>query len=64
MKNYHALVYTYVEIAKAKRKIEELRIKLYEKAAGRPFTDSVVLKASQKLNRMLNKYERLISKIK
>lgn len=50
------------EISKIRRKIEELRMELYEKAKERSFTDPVVLEANRKFNRMLNQYERLIFK--
>lgn len=50
------------EISKAKREIEELRMKLYKETAGRPFTDPVVLKINQEFNRMVVRYEQLLSK--
>lgn len=38
-------------------KIQELRAKLYEVARGRAFSDPEVIKASQKLDQVLNEYE-------
>lgn len=42
--------------------IEKLRTRLHETAQGRCFTDPEVVKASQELNQMLNRYEQLLTK--
>lgn len=49
------------EVEETVRLIEKLRIHLHEKARGRSFTDPEVIKVSQELNQILNKYERLLS---
>jgi hypothetical protein len=48
------------ELAELSQKIEQLRIHLHELAKDRSFTDPVVIRASHKLDEMLNQYERLI----
>lgn len=49
------------EIEAIKQIIEQLRAKLHGQAQGKCFTDPEVVKVSQELNEMLNKYERLLS---
>lgn len=48
------------EVQEIERIIEELRTRLHAKAKGRCLTDPEVVAASQELNQMLNKYERLL----
>ncbi|SHK02087.1 aspartyl-phosphate phosphatase Spo0E family protein [Propionispora hippei] len=43
-------------------KIQELRAQLYEIARGREFTDPEVIKASQKLDQVLNEYEKFFKR--
>ena len=50
------------EIEEIERLIEELRTCLHVRAEGKCFTDPEVVKASQELNEMLNKYNRLLSR--
>ncbi len=42
--------------------IENLRSQLHSKAKDKCLTDPEVVRASQELNEMLNKYERLLTK--
>ncbi len=44
------------------KQIEELRANLIKIKEGRAYTDPEVVKASQKLDEFLNKYQELISK--
>lgn len=50
------------QIQELKEIIEKLRLRLHETSHGRCFTDPEVVKVSQELNEVLNKYDRLISK--
>lgn len=50
------------EIQKIEQLIEELRTRLHGQAKGKCLTDPEVVKASQELNKMLNEYERLLTK--
>lgn len=43
-------------------KIQELRAQLYEIARDRAFTDPDVIKASQKLDQVLNEYEQFFKR--
>jgi hypothetical protein len=43
-------------------KIQDLRAQLYEIARDREFTDPEVIKASQKLDQVLNEYEQFFKR--
>ena len=51
------------EVKEIENLIEKLRIRLHAEAKGKCLTDPEAVKASQKLNNMLNKYEQLLEKI-
>lgn len=49
------------EIEEIKAIIEKLRDRLHGTVQGRCLTDPEVVKASQELNEMLNKYEKILT---